>query len=249
MKTKELYNKLIAESNSELAGDFKTKLKLPNLIDEYIKKCGNSVASHEGLEVTWENTIHRSNLKDSFRNLDYTLFLSTNKIRLAYIDAKIIKILEGWKRKFGIWDMKLFNLLNIINISNEVHINTTALSTYLSEFSVLPKCFMSHETEYSEMENRMVLVKLKVENTSVEGIFYFNDQGLIDKFETNDRFYSEDGKKFVKRKWIGKINDYKKINGRLFPAQFQAFWDEISDGNKYFQSDIKSVTEFHPTSL
>ena len=87
MKTKELYNKLIAESNSELAGDFKTKLKLPNLIDEYIKKCGNSVASHEGLEVTWENTIHRSNLKDSFRNLDYTLFLSTNKIRLAYIDA------------------------------------------------------------------------------------------------------------------------------------------------------------------
>ena len=61
------------------------------------------------------------------------------------------------------------------------------------------------------------------------------------RFETYDRYYSENGKDFKKAKWIGNCSNYFEKNGIKTPKNYSASWEFEATSFEYFNGEIEEI--------
>ncbi len=216
---------------------------LPEIIKQYIRNCGylNKSRIING-KIIWANVYHRSNYKGKFRKLHYYQFNSVVKeSRIVYINAKIIELIEKYQGGIGTWLMVLFKIFKLINIKNKKEINESVLATLLSDFIVFPTYFLLPNVKFELIKSNELKVEFTHNKTTVSGIFYFSESGEITKFETNNKYYSENGKDFKKVKWIGCSDKYIERNGIRTPSIYTALWEMENGKDVYFKGEIKEI--------
>lgn len=108
----------------------------------------------------------------------------------------------------------------------------SALSRCLGELLFYPIGFLSDVISWEELGNGSLKAKVDIDGTKAEGIFYFNEEGLLFRFES--RRYMDD----TLERFTGIAEDYKTIDGLYIPTKMRAIWNLEEGDFEYFNCTI-----------
>ncbi|MFA6506754.1 MAG: DUF6544 family protein [Treponemataceae bacterium] len=221
----------------------KTIADAPELIKNYLRKCGyvDKPAIRNG-EIHWENSFHRKNSKSAFEKLSYKQFNSViNVSRNVYIKSKITELLEKSVNGVGKWQITLMRFFKLIDLDDASLLAKSTLAMLLFEFSLLPSFFLMDGVTYGEQTDDSIVVNFIAGTVAVSGTFYFGNDGMITRFETDDRLYAENGKALRKVRWIGKIEGYTEDDGITHPAKVVESWELEQGEFDHFKGEIGDI--------
>lgn len=205
---------------------------LPNPLKTYLKKVGVLVKFKDG-HVTFKQQGRIKTAQEKgwthFRAKQYMTASTPNFIWSAQAYPMFIrdKCINGK----GEIKVNLFGLKNIAK-SDGSKTDESALARCLGELIFYPLGFLSDEISWEVLNDQSLKAKLKINGLQTEGIFYFNEEGLISHYESK-RYMNETLEDFT-----GIAEDYKTMGGLLIPTRMKAIWN-LKDGDfEYFQATI-----------
>ncbi len=111
-------------------------------------------------------------------------------------------------------------------------INTSALNRCLAELVLYPVAFVNPAIRWEALDNTSVKAKISLDGTATEGVFYFDESGLIERFESLR--YKGD----VLEKFTGKMENYSTMADFYIPTRMRAIWNLKEVDFEYFNCDI-----------
>ncbi|MFS4491281.1 DUF6544 family protein [Maribacter sp. 2308TA10-17] len=209
--------------------DFKD---LPSPLKNYLKKVGVLGKNKNG-HVTFKQQGRIKTTQEkgwtNFRAVQYMTASSPSFIWSAQSYPLFIrdKSIAGK----GEVKVNLFGLKNIA-ISDGSKTDESALARCLGELIFYPVGFLSEDINWEVLNENSLKAKVKINGTQAEGIFYFNNEGLISRFEAK-RYMNETLEGFT-----GIAEEYKTMNELLIPTKMRAIWNLKDGGFEYYQSTI-----------
>ena len=131
--------------------------------------------------------------------------------------------------------VKLLSLIKIVDAEGE-EIDQGEVLQWLGEAPWFPTALLPSENLiWKEIDENSARAILKNNNITVEGTFYFNQQGQIVQFKAM-RF--KDG---VLENWSGFYHDYKEVEGMKVPMRVEVIWNLETGDFKYVDFRIKKI--------
>lgn len=149
--------------------------------------------------------------------------------------TKAFKATDSYVSNQGNLSVYLFGFLRIVNSKGKT-MDQAELLRWLGESVWMPTNLLLNDyISWSAIDDSTAKLTMNYSGISVYYDVHFNDIGQITKLETER--YMDDAKK----KWIGKVDNYQKINGMMLPTSIKASW--ILEDKQHTYADFH-VTEF-----
>ncbi|MGM0110263.1 DUF6544 family protein [Enterococcus sp. DIV0187] len=163
---------------------------------------------------------------------------------LAFIDTKFYGIpfqgIDSYFNEKGSMKGVLGKHLTLFDESGE-EFYTGSLVTYLSESLLVPTAALQLFITWKEIDDRTLEGTLNYSGYEVKGMFYFNENGELDKFTTNDRVSIDSSGNRVKAPWSALFSDYTSENGMRHPRHLKAIWHYKAGDSVYFDGKMTSL--------
>ena len=205
---------------------------LPDLLKNYLLKVnitGNPLESNLYFEQNGKIRMYPSNKWLPFKAKQ---FMSADQPAFIW-KANSFPMLVRDKFMDGRGEMKI-NLLGIKNIevATGTKIDQGSLTRYLGELPVYPNALLDNHIQWEVIDIDALKATIQVNNTTVNGIFYFDREGMITSFKTK-RYMLDTLKDFT-----GIFNNYKIIDGLIIPTELTAIWNLEEGDYPYFKCNI-----------
>jgi len=220
---------------------------LPEPVQKYFRHCGYlGKEKMINAEVEWKDVYIKMSADKKWISLDCYQFNSVPEpTRIVYMKSSILGVFpfEGRDKYQDGHGNMLIKLLKIIKVADAKgkEMDESALVTILAETLIIPTYALQDYIKWYAIDSNTVKALIKYNGTEVSGLFYFNEQGEIIRFQTDDRYYSEKGTKYKKVKWSGVLGNYIEKNGIKFPSDFRAIWHNEEGDFEYFKGTIADI--------
>ncbi len=134
--------------------------------------------------------------------------------------------------------IKLWSLIKVADAKGP-EVNQSEILRYLSEMPWFPASFLSPAIHWKTIDDHTVHATLSAYGQSVSGDFSFNETGQITQFST-ERYYENDGQ-YTLRKWGGRYDQYKEMNGWIIPTHAVVTWTFPEGDYSYFDGTITEI--------
>ncbi|MES2377836.1 MAG: DUF6544 family protein [Bacteroidota bacterium] len=229
----------IAENKNQLAPS------LPAAVRNYLKYCGYS----ENDQFTYCNVKWKSaHLKMApGKNWSQLFCEQVNFIkwpaRIVYMKTKLwglpLEATDKFQNGHGSMLIKVLKYFNVTNAKGP-EMDAAELVTILAEAMLIPVYFFQPYITWTELNPFAVKGTIKYGDVEASGIFYFNDYCELLRFETNDRYYTHNGKS-EKFKWTAYAWNYKTFDRLKYPSNFMATWSLPSGDHTYFKGRLEGL--------
>ena len=219
---------------------------LPSVLNEYLKQCGfviNEQLTH--CDIRWKYAYLKMAPDKKWLPItcDQVNFIP-EPARLALMKTKLFGLIPISARdKFqsgkGNMLVKLLGLFTATNATGP-EIDAAELVTILAEAILVPAYFFQPYITWEEMDRYSVKGTIAYKDIKASGIFYFNEHNEFLRFETEDRYYNNNGK-FEKYKWSAYAWNYKTMNGFNQPLNFMAVWNMPNMDYNYFKGRVDKI--------
>lgn len=217
---------------------------LPLLVQKWLKNSG--IIGKEAIHTVRLNQIARIRTKPEQKKwykakanqlitTDPPAFIWTVKMNIKKIFS--IKGRDKFVDGKGNMLMKLNSLFTLGNESGE-KIDEGTIQRFLAEMVWYPSFATSNYVRWEAIDDCSVRATMTYKGTKGNGIFYFNDQGDIEKFSTLRYKGNEEDKRY---EWIVKIKKYSVFNSIKIPSHMEAIW--VLDSGCWKWLDLK-ITEY-----
>ncbi len=197
---------------------------LPGAVQKYIKYVG----AIEKPKV-WDFRAHmggrmRNDDKSGWMSIDsvqYNFFDSP--VRMFYINGKMFGIpaygFHSYKNEEGIMRIKVLGLIPVVDQhGHEMNISDT--TTILNDMCIFaPATLIDKRITWEQLDRLIVKATFTNGNNRVCATLYFNDNGELVNFVSDDRYRGYD-----KARWSTPIYAYKNFGDIRLPAQALAMW-------------------------
>lgn len=149
------------------------------------------------------------------------------------------------------WDGKgsmLIKLLSLFTVADSKgkEINQGTLLRYLAEMIWFPTAVLNEYITWDEVDDDHAKATMSYKDVTVSGVFTFNDQGEVIKFEAER--YGEFDKKFRLELWSISLSDYKEFNGIKVPTKGDVTWKLETGDFNWFNFEITEIEYNKPLS-
>ena len=105
-----------------------------------------------------------------------------------------------------------------------------------------PSTLIDSRISWREIDDFTVEGTFTNDGISVKALLYFNEQGQLINFISDDRYYWNEDNTYELVRWTTPISKYKQINNLTLASYGEAVW--IKDGEEipYAKFNIKDVT-------
>jgi len=139
----------------------------------------------------------------------------------------------------GAMTVKLLSAISIVNETGQ-ELAIAGLQRYLSEIPWFPTAFLQDKyiqwEAISDSSARAIITDgLKI----ASGIFYFNDNNEITKFETIRYRMTDDG--FKETKWTGRYLEYRNFQEHWIPTSVEVEWNMLSGDFEYARFQLTDM--------
>lgn len=217
---------------------------LPKAIQKHFKLSGfvdKPIAMNA--DIIWEESFLKLKPDQDWKALHTLQFNSVNPImRTAFM--KVNKMFfagkDLYKNGEGSMKGKILNLFKIIDAKGN-EISQSALITSFCEMMLLSGYAFQDYIHWEEVNDRIVKATLTDHHFNVNGTFYFDEEGKFDYFETDDRFFDIGKGKFEKKKFVARVNSYKKLGDYYQVENVSVLWYLDNLEYEYFKGTIERI--------
>ncbi len=104
-----------------------------------------------------------------------------------------------------------------------------------------PASLIDKRIHWETIDSQTVRATFVNKGNKISAVLYFNDQGELINFVSDDRYYSPTGDTYQKARWSTPLYEYKEFNGRKVPTYGEAIWHLPEGDYCYIKINIKSV--------
>jgi hypothetical protein len=237
----------IRKSNSSNLSELLTEEKIKNLpepIKKCLRKCGYiNQPMIFNADVYWKESYIKLKPEKDWAELTTRQFNSVNPIsRIAYM--KFLKMpVSGrdiYRNGKGEMKGKLFNIFLIINGKGK-EVSQSSLITIFCEFLFIPGYILQDYVKWETVDEKTVNATLCDKEFTVKGIFHFDKDGLFTRFETQDRYYTDDKGKFIKTRFSAIVDSYQTKHSKLIPEKVRIVWHLKNGDYEYYKGTVDKI--------
>lgn len=256
IKYKDLQKLFVSEINEELSRFLveapgiiteKDIEHLPEPVKKYFRYCGligkNKIMN---AKIEWKDVYLKRGFNEKWMSMYCSQFNSVAEpTRIVFMKAKILGMIpfEGrdkCQHGHGHMLIKLLRMFTIADAKGK-EMDASALVTVLAEALLVPGYALQKYIKWTPIDIKSAKATLTWKECEVSGIFFFNDKGEFERFETTDRYYSTTGKDYKKIKWTATVDIYHETNGIRCPAYFRATWNTEKGDLDYFKGSLATI--------
>lgn len=205
---------------------------LPKKLGDYLIKIG-LIGTCKDCHVTFKQTGHIKTGQDKkWTDFTATQYMIVDSPSFIW-SARSFPMFIRDKSIHGKGEVKL-SLFGLKDVAKSVGYKTdeSALARCLGELLFYPVGFLSDAITWEDLENGAVKATIEVAGIKADGIFFFNEDGLLYRFESK-RYMNETLEDFT-----GIAEDYQMREGLLIPTKMRAIWNLESGDFEYFNCTI-----------
>lgn len=122
--------------------------------------------------------------------------------------------------------------------SDGYELSVSELIAYLGELVYNPSACLNSQIAWQQVSDYAVKATIEDAGLSVSGIFYFDENYLVTRFESDDRYFGDTKNKLP---WIVYVQDYKIFSGIKIPTTFSAVWIKTEGEYEYINATITGL--------
>lgn len=205
---------------------------LPKKLKDYLLKIG-VIDACKDCNVTFKQIGRIKTGQDkNWTDFTATQYMTANSLNFIW-SARSFPIFIRDKSLMGKGEIRvsLFGLKDISKTDNKKTAES-ALSRCLGELLFYPIGFLSDTISWELLSNGSLKAMVQVNESKAEGIFYFNEKGLLYRYESK-RYMGETLEDFT-----GFAEDYTEMAGLFIPSKMRAIWNLKDEDFEYFNCTI-----------
>lgn len=220
---------------------------LPEPVQRYFEHCGYiGKPLPMNAEVVWADSHIKMAPDKKWMKLKTTQFNCVEEpFRIAYMKARMFGIIpfdgrdiyfSGHGHMYG----KVANLITVFDEKDQ-EIAQSALIIILAEALLVPGYALADYISWEPVDENSAKARLAHKGIDVSGIFFFNEQGKMTRFETSDRYYLHPEKGNVLTAFSAEVGNYKKQGNLMIPGSLLAVWHLDSGRYEYWKGNISEI--------
>ena len=219
---------------------------LPAIVQKYLHYTG-SVGKEKVLNFRAEFTGGiRSKSTEEFMALKSVQYNFTdNPTRLFYIVAKKSGIpakgIHLYRDQTAIMLVKILGLFTVVDAKGKEMNQGETVTVFNDMCFMAPATLIDRNIEWQEVDALTVGSKFTNGNISIGATLYFNEEGELVNFLSNDRFETTDGKNYNNYPWLTPVTGYTNINGYRLPSGAKLIYKHPDEDLVYGEFTLKSI--------
>ena len=139
--------------------------------------------------------------------------------------------------------VKLLSIIKLVDAKGK-ETDQGELLRWLAETPWFPTALLpSEKLKWEPIDNNSAKVIFTDRILTVEGVFYFDEQGQITQFKT--RRYKDN----TLENWTGYYRDYREVEGIQIPHNVEVVWNLASGDFSYAKFDINRIEYNNPSKF
>jgi len=219
---------------------------LPSVVQKYLNYTGSvGKAKVSNFRAEFSGGI-RSKSSEDFMPLKSVQYNFTDKpTRLFYIVAKKkgipAKGIHLYKDQTAIMLVKIFGLFTVVNAKGKEMNQGETVTLFNDMCFMAPASLIDRNIEWTEVDNITVDAKFTNGNIIINATLFFNEEGELVNFLSNDRFETSDGKIYKNYPWITPVTGYTNINGYRLPSGAKLIYKHPDEDLCYGEFNLVSI--------
>lgn len=219
---------------------------LPVIVQKYLHYSG-SVGKEKVLNFRAEFTGGiRSKSTEGFMSLKSEQYNFTDQpSRFFYIVAKKkgipAKGIHLYKDQTAIMLIKLLGLFTVVDAKGKEMNQGETVTLFNDMCFIAPATLIDRNIEWKEINSLTVDAKFTNGSITIRATLFFNEEGELVNFLSNDRFETTDGKTFMNYPWITPVTSYININGYRLPSGAKLIYKHPDEDLCYGEFNLKSI--------
>jgi hypothetical protein len=236
--------------NIEVSDDLVLTEKDTNHLPEPVRKYLSYVGAMgkekvHNVRIVFDGEMKMDRKKDwiKVKTQQYNFF--DNPARLFYIRGNMFGIplvgLDSYYDGKGNMLIKLASLVTVADEKGE-EMDIGEIVTLFNDMCLLtPATLIDRKIHWETIDQLTVKGTFSDQNYQVSAVLYFNEEGALINFVTEDRYYAPIGEPPQKVKWSTPVKDYKEINGVKVPTYGEAIWHFPEGDFCYAKFRVKEI--------
>lgn len=215
---------------------------LPSPVQKYLRYAGVvNKPKVKNVRIVFEGEM-RSKGKDwfKFQSEQYNFF--EEPTRLFFMKAKMFGVtLPGYHhylQKKAVMDIRLFGLIPVVQMEGE-EMNKAETVTLFNDMCLMaPATLIDNRIKWEPIDDKKAKATFTNGNISISATLYFNEQGQLINFTSNDRYDVNE------KQWIPfstPVHEYKNYNGYNILYKGDAVWQYPEGEFVYGKFNLKRI--------
>jgi hypothetical protein len=219
---------------------------LPSVVQKYLNYTG-SVGKAKVLNFRAEFSGGiRSKSSEDYMPLKSVQYNFTDKpTRLFYIVAKKKGIpaigIHLYRDQSALMLIKILGLFTVVDARGKEMDQSETVTLFNDMCLMAPATLTDRNIEWKEINRLTVEAKFTNGNISISATLYFNDEGRLENFMSNDRFETADGKTYMNYPWITPVTDYREVNGYRLPSSAKLIFKHPDEDLCYGEFNLVNI--------
>lgn len=219
---------------------------LPAIVRKYLHSSG-SVGKEKILNFRAEFTGGiRSNSTEDFMPLTSVQYNFTDQpTRVFYIAAKKKGIpangIHIYRDGKAIMLIKVLGLFTVVNARGKEMDQGETVTLFNDMCFMAPASLIDSNIEWKEIDDLTVDARFSNGNIIITATLYFNEEGELVNFLSNDRFETSDGNTYMNYPWITPVTGYTNINGYHLPSGAKLIYKHPDEDFCYGEFNLKTI--------
>ena len=137
--------------------------------------------------------------------------------------------------------VRLASLFEVVNASGP-EMDQSETVTFFNDLCVLaPAALLEVPVRWEQTGTRTVIGHYTQAGRTVSATLTFTAEGDLAGFSSQDRFQTEDGKRYLRLPWSTPVGDYQPLGGLRLPRSGEAVWPEPGGDFVYAKFKVKTL--------
>ena len=215
---------------------------LPTAVQKYIRYTGAlNKPKVRNIRIVFDGEM-REKGKDFFKlkAVQYNFF--DEPTRLFFMKAKMFGVTlpgyHNYQNAHATMQVKLLGLFNVVNVKG-VEMNQAETVTVFNDMCLLaPASMIDKRIEWTSIDSLSAKATFTNGVNKISAILYFNDQGQLINFTSDDRYAISDMKRY---RFSTPVKEYTQMNGRNIWKYGEAIWHYPDGEFVYGKFTLKSI--------
>jgi hypothetical protein len=221
---------------------------LPDPVQRYLRYTGVvNKPKVKNVKIVFEGQM-RDKGKDffPFRSEQYNFF--DEPTRLFFMKGKISGLTVPGYHKYSnataTMDIKLFGLLPIVQQSGKIMDKAETVTLFNDMCLMAPATLIDRRIQWQAIDHNSARATFTNQGITITAILYFNDQGQLINFRSDDRTAINDMKQYP---FFTPAADYQNINGINVMTHGETIWG-YPDGNFTYGKFVLKDIQYNPSN-